>query len=177
MPSDAHLIEQILAGQSDHFAVLVSRYERLAVATAIRRVGDSHLADDVAQEAFLAAFQKLSSLRDRSNFGGWLLGIVRHHSLRVVAKDKRVESHADPTLMMEPHHDFDSRADETGALLELVERLPEHERVIVGLRYFDGHSVQEIADFTARPIGTVTKQLSRAHRRLRVWMTPEVQTK
>jgi DNA-directed RNA polymerase specialized sigma24 family protein len=42
--------------------------------------------------------------------------------------------------------------------------------VVVALRHFDGHSVQQIADVTDRPVGTVTKQLSRAHQRLRQWL-------
>lgn len=52
-------------------------------------------------------------------------------------------------------------------LLEAVARLPDHERVVVGLRYFDGHAVNDIAAITGRPVGTVTKQLSRAIKRLR----------
>jgi RNA polymerase sigma-70 factor (ECF subfamily) len=61
-------------------------------------------------------------------------------------------------------------SDESGLLLRLVCRLPQHERVVVALRHFDGHSVHEIADMTRRPVGTVTKQLSRAHQRLRHWL-------
>lgn len=49
----------------------------------------------------------------------------------------------------------------------------DRERVLVGLRYFDGYNTAEIAQITARPIGTVTKQLSRATRRLRSWWDKE----
>ena len=48
-----------------------------------------------------------------------------------------------------------------------VSSLPEHERTVTVLRYFNGHSVIEIADLTGRPVGTITKQLSRALKRLR----------
>ena len=58
-------------------------------------------------------------------------------------------------------------------LLNLVARLPDHERLLIGQRYFDGHSMAEIAAITARPIGTVTKQLSRAIARLRSWWSKE----
>ncbi|MEZ6138170.1 MAG: sigma-70 family RNA polymerase sigma factor [Pirellulaceae bacterium] len=58
-------------------------------------------------------------------------------------------------------------------LLEFVERLPEQERVVIGLRHFDGHSIQDISQITGRPIGTVSKQLSRAHERLRGWVNEE----
>ncbi|KPJ57820.1 MAG: hypothetical protein AMS16_00675 [Planctomycetes bacterium DG_58] len=53
------------------------------------------------------------------------------------------------------------------ALLDRVMRLPEHERTVTMLHHFDGHSVQAVADMTGRPLGTVTKQLSRAYERLR----------
>ena len=52
-------------------------------------------------------------------------------------------------------------------LLAAVAGLPEHERVVVVLHYVEGHSAQTIAEMTGRPLGTVTKQLSRAVGRLR----------
>ena len=54
-------------------------------------------------------------------------------------------------------------------LRNLFARLPERERLLIGLRYFDGHSVAEIAAILARSPGTVTKQLSRTIARLRSW--------
>lgn len=173
MPSDIELIDQILAGKRQQFAVLVGRYELMARATAMRSVHDSHLADDVAQEAFVAAFQSLSSLRDRSNFGAWLLGIVRRKAAQAAQQNRRSrtsssDSGLDSCVAISHQPSTDSLD-----LLELIERLPDQERIVVGLRHFDGHSMQEIANFTGRPIGTVTKQLSRAHARLHVWITEE----
>jgi RNA polymerase sigma factor (sigma-70 family) len=52
-------------------------------------------------------------------------------------------------------------------LLAAVVKLPESERQVVMLRYFGGHSVKDVADIVGRGVGTVTKQLSRAHKRLR----------
>ncbi|MCA9171876.1 MAG: sigma-70 family RNA polymerase sigma factor, partial [Planctomycetales bacterium] len=51
-------------------------------------------------------------------------------------------------------------------LAEAINSLPDHERIVVVLRYLDGHSTQDIASILERPIGTVTKQLSRAIARL-----------
>ena len=172
MSSDQEVIAQVLAGQTDSYAVLVSRYERLAQAAAIRIVSDGHAADDVAQEAFVAAYRSLSSLRDRSKFAAWLLGIVRRRAATAVKKDRRRRSIGG---------DLDAYAASAGAgpsaesleLLEFVERLPDQERIVLGLKHFEGRSVQEIAEITGRPVGTVTKQLSRAHQRLHDWLTQE----
>ncbi len=65
----------------------------------------------------------------------------------------------------------DGRIDEPNRkLLDAVMRLPKHERVVIMLRYLDGHSVKTISEMTGRPIGTVTMQLSRAHVRLHEWL-------
>lgn len=174
MPSDVELVDQILAGQHQQYAVLVHRYERLVCATAMRSVQDSHRADDVAQEAFVAAFQNLSSLRDRSNFGAWLLGIVRRKAAQAARQDRRSRTSSGDFFQEDKcASDSGHLSQESLELLELVERLPDQERIVVGLRHFEGHSMQEIANFTGRPVGTVTKQLSRAHARLHVWITQE----
>lgn len=174
MLSDQEVVAQVLAGQTDAYAVLVARYERLARAAALRMVRDGHAADDVAQEAFVAAFRSLASLRDHAGFAGWLLGIVRRRAATAVRQERRRRSISD---------DFANCPARTGALpsaeslelLELVERLPDQERVVIGLKYFEGHSVEKIAEMTSRPIGTVTKQLSRARQRLHDWLTKEYQ--
>ena len=55
-------------------------------------------------------------------------------------------------------------------IVQQIARLPEHERIVTVMRYVDGLSVKEIAEATGRPVGTVTKQLSRAIERLRNWL-------
>ncbi|MGH7137778.1 MAG: RNA polymerase sigma factor [Pirellulales bacterium] len=172
MPSDQEVIAQVLSGQIDSYAILVSRYERLALAAAIRIVRDSHAADDVAQEAFVVAFKGLSSLRDRASFAGWLLGIVRRRAATAVRKDRRRRSvSGDFNYCATTRGSYPSA--ESLELLEWVERLPDQERVVIGLKYFEGHSVERIAEMTGRPVGTVTKQLSRARQRLHDWLTKE----
>ncbi len=169
MPSDAQLIQQVKQGDLQAYGELVRRYEYAVRAAALVILGDHHAAEDAAQDAFLKAYEKLRSLRDGSKFGAWLLKIARRLATRVARQRHRsaaLETLAEP---------MDSSRDgllchESEQLLRLVHRLPEHERVVIALRYFDGHSVQQIADVTDRPVGTITKQLSRAHQRLRQWL-------
>jgi RNA polymerase sigma-70 factor (ECF subfamily) len=172
--SDAKLIDEVSAGDHQAYAVLVKRYERLARAVATRIVRDPHIADDVAQESFLAAFTSINSLKDKSLFSVWLLGIVRRQAARAMQRRGRFPALIDATGLETQTASNRAMPQESLELLELVETLPEHERVVVGLRHYEGHSLQEIAEITDRPIGTVTKQLSRAHHRLRTWLEKEI---
>jgi RNA polymerase sigma-70 factor (ECF subfamily) len=169
--SDAQLVERVKAGEVDAFAELVTRYERPVRAAAFHVVRERNAADDVTQEAFIAAFESLGSLRSGAKFGSWLLRITKYQAARAVRRRCR-----SPVLV----GDVDSTpeagrplSDLSELLLELVERLPDHERVVVGLKNLQGHSVDEIAEMTGRPVGTVTKQLSRAYERLRTWYSKE----
>ena len=164
--SDAQLVQEILAGHRKRYALLVQRYERQVRAAAIRIVRQTHAADDVAQEAFLRAWQRLPQLRNPKAFGPWLIKITRRcalDSLRqqpTMSNAEHLDQMADPSL--------NGRLDEKHALLlEAVDRLPKAQRQVIMLRYFGPHSVRDVATIVGRSVGTVTKQLSRAHRRLK----------
>lgn len=176
MQSDVELVSRVVAGDVQAYAALVERYERLARAVAMQIVRDHHGAEDVAQEAFLIAYETLHSLRDHAKFGPWLMGISKRRALQHARGARKLASVALSALngvaSASPESDGRLR-EESEYLLALVNRLPDHERVVVGLRHFEGHSVQEIAEITRRPVGTVTKQLSRAIERLRSWVERE----
>jgi len=168
MPSTEELVNAAKAGKKTAFAELVRRYEGTVLVTAWSVMGDYHAAQDVAQDAFVIAFRKLIQLRDGRTFGPWLLSIVRREGIR--AKQKRIRR----SEVAEPCDTF--AADEGWwtefqDILPTLEQLPDQERLVVSLRFIDGLSVREIADATRRPIGTVTKQLSRAIKRLRGFIT------
>jgi RNA polymerase sigma-70 factor (ECF subfamily) len=169
--SDAELVELVKSGQIGDYAELVVRYERLVRATAIHKVRDRHTADDVTQEAFVAAFETLGKLRDGAKFGAWLMGIAKLRAAK--AARTRCRSPALVGDVSAVPMKSGRLSDRSELLLELVERLPEHERLVVGLKNLQGHSIQEIAEITGRPPGTVTKQLSRAYARLRDWYLKE----
>lgn len=175
MQADAEIVRAVLRGDRGAFAALVARHERAVWATAWRVLRDDHAAADAGQEAFLQAFHRLGDLRRPELFGVWLLRIARRESIRLARRRAR-----DPSRSLDeagtdwPHHRdrTDGPATRLAAdaeeLLSAVARLPEHERVVVVLRYLDGRSVAEVAAALGRPVGTVTKQLSRAIERLRV---------
>jgi RNA polymerase sigma-70 factor (ECF subfamily) len=173
MPSTEELLRATQRGETAAFAELVRCYQRAAIITAHAVLGDFHLAQDAAQEAFLIAHQRLGQLRNAASFGPWLLRIARRRAVRL-SRGRPAErtvagcvdrAAAETCEWMEPYKE----------VVAQIARLPEHERIVVVMRYVDGRSVQEIADATGRPVGTVTKQLSRAVERLRHWLV-EVQS-
>lgn len=163
------IVDKAKQGDLPAYGTLVERYERAVFATVFSIVGDRHAAEDVTQDVFILGFQKLKLLRDPTRFPHWLLKVARREAVRAAKRQRRrrvlpITGTADP-----PDADSNSRLleEDKEHLLRHVQRLPMHERLTILLRFFDGHSVREISEMTGRPVGTVTKRLSRAIERLR----------
>lgn len=166
MQTDAELVRAVLDGDKQAFAVLVKRYERPVRAVALDVLGDYHLAADVSQEAFVSAYEKLAGLRKPKAFGPWLMKITRRcalDSLRRRPKETRLEIKI-VTAIEGPNGQLD---EDKQRLLAALSKLPEAEKQVVVLRYLGDNSVKDVAGIVGRSVGTVTKQLSRAHERLR----------
>lgn len=166
-PSDAELVAKAVGGDICAYELLVRRYERSARAACFAILKDWHAAQDASQDAFVSAYANLRSLRRPAGFGPWLLTIAHNRARRVARthrQGKPLHAIPEPT---DPNPDVGSAEH----LLEIMASLPEQEKTVVMLRYVDGHSLKEIAQICGRPIGTVSKRLSRAHKRLHQYLT------
>ncbi|MHC4119707.1 MAG: RNA polymerase sigma factor [Planctomycetota bacterium] len=166
MRTDAELVNAALDGEKQAFAVLVKRYERPVRAVALNVLGDHHLAKDTTQDAFVRAYERLAGLSKPESFGAWLMKIARRCALDS-ARRKPKEAHLDTDIaaaIESPNGQLDESKQQ---LLAAVVKLPKAERQVVMLRYFGDNSVRDVAKMVDRSVGTVTKQLSRAHKRLR----------
>ena len=171
MLSDKELVSQVLSGSVESYAELVNRWQRAAVAEALRILRDEHLAEDIAQEAFIKGYANLGKLRDGKIFGSWLLKICRNVAVDYLRKQNTRPEHCSLDAMAaEPVISKPITNENCEQLVDYVLKLPDHEKQVITLKYFGGHSVRELAAITSRSIGTVTKQLSRAHARLRQQM-------
>ncbi len=162
--SDSVLVKAVLEGDRNAYGCLFERYERSVQAVALSILGDFHAAQDTVQESFLTAYKKLGGLRNSSSFGPWVRKIARRKALEIkrnVQKRDDAKQHITSTVVNDGEIDKANHE-----LLYAVLQLPEHERTVVMLRYFDNHSTKTISEITGRSIGTVTMQLSRAHARL-----------
>ena len=121
----------------------------------------------------MKAYENLAQLRNADTFGAWLLKITQNCANDYLRQKLNVE-HLDIALaeaVEKPNGQLDEEKQE---LLVFVNRLTENEKQLIMLRYFSCHSVRDISKILGRSIGTVTKQLSRAHQSLRKLMIKEV---
>jgi RNA polymerase sigma factor (sigma-70 family) len=158
------LVISTIAGDASAFADLVARHERTMRAIAFYILRDHHAAEDVTQDAFVAAYQSLPKLRDPGSFGPWAATILRRRA-RDAASRRLQTAPLDQAANLpttDASNDIDSKR-----LLAAVMALPQRERHVLMLRHFDGQDVQGIATMTGESVGTITKRISRAHARLR----------
>ena len=164
--TDDELVRRSRRGDREAFSQLVDRYEKSALGVAHAILRSWHDAADAVQDAFVRAYQKLNRLWQPSKFGAWFLRIVRRQALwnlrKRTARGRRL-------VAMGPEPVAESARGETISeeVMAVIAGLPVQECVVVSLRHLDDLPVEEIARITGRPVGTVTKQLSRAYARMR----------
>jgi RNA polymerase sigma-70 factor (ECF subfamily) len=120
------------------FARLVERFERMALATALRATDDAESARDACQEAFLVAWRTLPRLREPAAFGGWLRRLIRTQCVK--ARGGR-ECELDAEMLGSPERTI-REGDE---IRRAVNALPPPEREAIRLFYFLGESLRAIA--------------------------------
>ena len=164
--TDAELVNAVVDGDKQAFAVLVKRYERPVRAVALNVLGDYHSAVDVSQEAFVKAYEHLAGLRKPEAFGPWLMKITRRCAVDSIRRRPK-ETQLEPKIAAATESPDGQLDEDKQKLLAAVVKLPKSEKQVVILRYLGDNSVKDVADIVGRSVGTVTKQLSRAHKRLR----------
>jgi len=155
---DAMLVGRVLAGETEAFALLVERHQRWAINLAYQLLGSADEAEDVAQDAFVVAFQKLGQLRRRANFCAWLRKIVLHQALR-----RRRQLARTAPLEVDVGDNGASTGHQTAvAVHQVLRELPDHLAVVLVLRELQALSYREIAAALGVPIGTVRSRLHAA---------------
>ena len=174
------LLTKAQGGDLEAYGEIVQRFQDMAVAYARAILGDFHLAEDVAQEAFIEAYLNLSKVYSAHAFPGWLRAIVfkfcdrqtRKKRMHFVSLETAGELHSKDKGPAEALDEKDTK-DLVEATLKT---LPERERTVVNLFYINEFSQKEIAVFLEWPVSTVNFRLHSARKRLKkewVKMTEE----
>ena len=187
-PTDRELVERSQKGETAAFAMLVERHQRQLYRLALRMTGSDADANEVLQEAFLNAWQKLPNFRGEAQFSSWLYRIAANSALMRLRRKRRApdalqeqplelqgpkfsaEGYLDPP----PHSDWSQRADEkmmSGqlgvAIDKAVHELPEDYRTVFLLKDVDGLSNEDIAHALELTVPAVKSRLHRARLALR----------
>jgi len=172
---EARLVARAAARDQDAFRELVAMHQDRAYALALRIVRSAADAEEVAQDAFVRAWNALPGFRAEARFGTWLHRIVVRRALdRAATLKRRSVREADPETTAEPASPDPRRDEETvlkRRLGRLMETLTEAQLAAVTLYYYEDRSVEEIADVLGIPTGTVKTHLSRGRAALRAaWL-------
>lgn len=163
---DLALIRQSLAGQSEAFGTLITRYQKVMYTVALRMLGDPEDARDATQDAFVKAFQRLETFDTKYRFYSWMYRILVNECLNA-NRDRRPEEALDDNAEG-PGTPFDSALESERReqiQLALLRLTPEYRTVVV-LRHFAGQSYGEIAETLSIPEKTVKSRLYSARQRL-----------
>ena len=175
---DQTLIDQCLAGRREAFGQLVERYQHRLYHGLLHALGSAEDAQDIAQEAFVHAFEKLASFKGEAAFYSWLFRIALNASVSARRKTRRMsasvetrrdESGLEPTdenPASEPSYAMDV-SDRQRLVRQALSELSEEFRTALVLKEMDGMSYEEIAEVIAVPLGTVRSRIHRARLELR----------
>jgi RNA polymerase sigma-70 factor (ECF subfamily) len=167
-PSDAELVVRIVAVRdAAAFGVLVTRHQSRVRNWLRQLIRDGARADDLAQDTFVRAWERISSLRNPTKFSSWLMsiaytGFLQEHRKRAGEGRLRASLAHEPSATEQPEP---SGADADVAKLLTV--LSDEERVAMTLCYAQGMSHNEVAEVTGWPLGTVKSYVSRGKAKIR----------
>ena len=178
---DGYIINQCLNGTPAAFGMLVEKYKSGIYALAYTKLRNFQDAEDITQEAFLIAYQKLSSLRRWDNFFAWLYSITSNLCKKFLQSqskrpDREYVEDQDEEILDEPSMNAYHEEQVYESLREAVDALPEIYREVVTLYYLGGMKSREIAAFLGTSKDTIDKRLSRTRSKLREEMTTMMAT-
>jgi RNA polymerase sigma factor (sigma-70 family) len=164
-------IERARQGDRQAFEQIVRHFTPMANAVAYEKLHDYQLAEDAVQEAFTEAFLHLNNIRAVESFPGWFKAIVvrqcyrilRRKQHRVVAYDEVARSEQSSSSVS----DIIEKREARQLIHDSIAALTSNMRIAVQLYYFQGYSLQEIADFLGTSVSVLKKRLFDARRKLK----------
>ncbi|MFQ5537873.1 MAG: RNA polymerase sigma factor [Gemmatimonadota bacterium] len=181
---DRELARLAVSGKEGAYRELLRRYERPVFSLIYRMVRDRTLAEDLAQETFIRAFNAIGSYKPSYKFSNWIFKIANNHTIDYLRKRKlnTVSIHGSPHASSAEEaadSSFDVRSEdeapdafvenrELGGQIEAaIGALREEYRTVILLRHVEGYAYEDIAEIMDLPLGTVKTYLHRARNELK----------
>jgi RNA polymerase sigma-70 factor, ECF subfamily len=171
--NDVRLIDETLNGDCQAFGELVKKYQNRLYNTIVHVVGSHEDAQDIVQDTFVQAFDKLNTFRSRSSFYTWIYRIAFNYSIsklrrkREVLVDYNDEATPKPFDRDDAPEDGLLREERSRRVREALSVLSDEHRVVLVLRELDDCGYAEISEILDLPIGTVRSRIHRARSEMR----------
>ena len=176
--SDVELIRRTLDGDDTAFTHLVRKYQKPVHALAWRKLGDFHTAEEITQDTFLKAYQKLATLKEPQRFSSWLYVIAARLCVAWLRKKRLLTQSLEETNLVQlekatysgyvvEENERTSGETQREVVKKLLAKLQESERTIITLHYFSEMSSAEIGEFLGVSANTIRSRLRRAQQRLK----------
>ena len=171
--SDQIYIDKVLQGDTNGFAYLINKYKDMVYTIAIKIVKSHEDAEEVAQDSFLKAYEKLDSFKGNSKFSTWLYTIAYRNSITKIRKKKVATSDIDDYVMDNysegsefPQLEAIKNGEQQKYVREAIGRLPEKDALLITLFYMNESSVEEIEQITNLTQSNIKVKLFRARKKL-----------
>jgi RNA polymerase sigma-70 factor, ECF subfamily len=169
--NETELITRAKNGERNAFSELVCIHAQGVMSLIYHMYGDTHVAEDAAQETFIQAWLHLASYRPQTPLRNWLYRIAVNAAIDMLRKEKRILPNAlDDLQLMDPQlgpEALFSQEERTALIQKAVLSLPDACRAVLVLREYEDLSYHEIADTLDIPMGTVMSRLNYARKLLR----------
>lgn len=171
--TDQDYLLEIRSGNVNAYAMLVNKYKDMIFTLAVRMVGNREDAEEVAQDTFVKAYKALDTFKGTSKFSTWLYRIVYNTSLDCIKKNKRViysehidEIHESDIGVMQDAMSYLEAKEKKQTIEKALLQLPEEERVLLTLFYFEELSLKEISEIVKISYDNVKIKLHRSRKKL-----------
>lgn len=172
------LIVAAQGGDREAFGELVVRYEAAVLATALRRLGNYAEAEELTQEVFVQAMQRIGQLREPERFGGWLRTITVRMAINRMTRTRNGIA-TEPETLAATCVDTETpltnvlAAEQAARVRAGLRRLRKLDRETLVAFYMKGQTLIEMADAFDAPIGTIKRRLHVARKRLATELAEE----
>ena len=167
-PSDASVVERVLAGDVEAFALLVDRHHGRMARYAFHLLGSEAEAEEAVQDSFVRAYRSLATYAEREQFGAWVMRIlVNRCRTRLVRERRREEAAAAWVRDAEQPFEPSERLAMRDELAVALAQLPGEQREAVVLRYAEELDYHEISSITGAGISALKMRVKRGCERLR----------
>jgi RNA polymerase sigma-70 factor (ECF subfamily) len=174
--TDDSIINRILKGERNAYALLVDKYKDRVFSLVIGIVRNNEVAEEIAQDVFIKAYTSLKKFRRDAGFSTWLYRIAYNTAISETRKRKIPQRSFDEQLertatIEAEEHDTETSETKQRLLEKALELLPAEEKMILMLYYFEDNSVEEISKSTGLTASNVKVRLFRLRNKLKELMT------